>query len=57
MSGNLAVHIFLIVSGFCVVLSVVNKIQYDMKGLQTIVFWCIRGGCFGFFIILNSAAL
>ena len=37
MSGNLAVHIFLLVSGFCVVLSVVDKIQYDMKGLQTIV--------------------
>lgn len=37
MSGNLAVHIFLIMSGFCIALSVSKKMQYNIKGLQTLV--------------------
>lgn len=37
MCGDLAVHIFLIVSGFCIALSVYNKMQYDIKELQTLV--------------------
>lgn len=37
MCGDLAVHIFLIVSGFCIALSLNSKMKFDIKGIQTVI--------------------